>query len=556
MQQVFNISGQVSLVRRFVTVFAVFFCTLIVSLLLALGAVEVLSAARGYMNGERLWSVARHDAIYALTQYGQTRDPVYYERFRQALAIPLSDREARIEIDKEEYDYAKASAWLRRGGNHPDDIRGLILLYRCCAEFPYVAQAVAIWRESDVYLLRLQHLGDALHAEISSAAPARKRIDALLEQMRAVDAGIRPLERNFDATLDAAAQSLKSALAWAMYGVVSILIVLGAYLSSRVLARVRRSENDYRLLVNAFAHTADGIMILDTERRIVAVNHAFTTITGYTPEEVLGEVFIRPKTVKIPGPPLFAVWTDTLTAGRWEGELWNVRKNGELYPMRLSLSAVHDGRRGAVNHYVAVFSDISPHKAQEERLKYRAAHDSLTGLPNRAEFERACREAIERERLRGRRLAVLYIDLDDFKPVNDTHGHEVGDDLLRALAIRMKQMMRETDLVARVGGDEFSVLLTDLDDESRGYIVACKLLGLLSQPVVTKRGTHQVGASIGISVYPIDGDEPRALLRRADAAMYRVKQGGRGGVAFYSGQGESQTPSSETPRTQKIISDH
>lgn len=542
--------------RRFVTVFAVFFCTLIVSLLLALGAVEVLSAARGYMNGERLWSVARHDAIYALTQYGQTRDPVYYERFRQALAIPLSDREARIEIDKEEYDYAKASAWLRRGGNHPDDIRGLILLYRCCAEFPYVAQAVAIWRESDAYLLRLEHLGDALHAEISSAAPARKRIDALLEQMRAVDAGIRPLEQNFDATLDAAAQSLKATLAWAMYGVVSILIVLGAYLSSRVLARVRRSENDYRLLVNAFAHTADGIMILDTERRIVAVNHAFTTITGYTPEEVLSEVFIRPKTVKIPGPPLFAVWTDTLTSGRWEGELWNVRKNGELYPMRLSLSAVHDGRRGAVNHYVAVFSDISPHKAQEERLKYRAAHDSLTGLPNRAEFERACREALERERLRGRRLAVLYIDLDDFKPVNDTHGHEVGDDLLRALAIRMKQVMRETDLVARVGGDEFSVLLTDLDDESRGYIVACKLLGLLSQPVVTKRGTHQVGASIGISVYPIDGDEPRALLRRADAAMYRVKQGGRGGVAFYSGQGESQTSSSETPRVQKIISDH
>ncbi len=556
MQQVFNISGQVSLVRRFVSVFAVFFCILIVSLLLALGAVEVLSAARGYMNGERLWSVARHDAIYALTQYGQTRDPVYYERFRQALAIPLSDREARIEIDKREYDYAKASAWLRRGGNHPDDIRGLILLYRCCAEFPYVAQAVAIWRESDAYLLRLEHLGDGLHAEISSAAPSRKRIDAFLEQLRAVDAGIRPLEQTFDATLDAAAQSLKSTLAWVMYGVVSILIVLGAYLSSRVLARVRRSENDYRLLVNAFAHTADGIMILDTERRIVAVNHAFTTITGYTPEEVLGEVFIRPKTVKIPGPPLFAVWTDTRTAGRWEGELWNVRKNGELYPMRLSLSAVHDGRRGAVNHYVAVFSDISPHKAQEERLKYRAAHDSLTGLPNRAEFERACREAIERERLRGRRLAVLYIDLDDFKPVNDTHGHEVGDELLQTLGARMKQMMRDTDIVARVGGDEFSVLLTDLDEESRSYIVASKLLGMLSQPVVTKRGTHQVGASIGISIYPGDGDEPQTLLRRADAAMYRVKQGGRGGVAFYSGQGEVRTRSSETPLVRKIVSDH
>ncbi|MGE5240313.1 MAG: diguanylate cyclase domain-containing protein [Bacteroidota bacterium] len=556
MQQVFNITGQVSLVRRFVSVFTVFFCILIISLLLTLGALEVLSAARGYMTGERLWSVARHDAIYALTLYGQTRDPAYFERFRQALAIPLSDREARIEIDKPEYDYATASAWLRRGGYHPDDIRGLILLYRCCAEFPYFAQAVAIWRESDAHLLRLERLGDALHAEISTATPSHKQVNALLTQARAVDAGIIPLEQAFDATLDEAAQSLKTTLAWAIYAIVSALIVLGVYLSSRVLARVRRSENDYRLLVNAFAHTADGVMILDTARRIVAVNHAFTTITGYAPDEVLGEVFTRPKTVKIPGPPLFAVWTDTLSAGRWEGEVWNVRKNGELYPMRLSLSAVHDGRHGAVNHYVAVFSDISPHKAQEERLKYRAAHDPLTGLPNRAEFEHSCREAIERARLRGQRLAVLYIDLDDFKPVNDTHGHAVGDDLLRILGARMKQMMRETDLVARVGGDEFSVLLTELDEVTRSYIVACKLLGSLSQPVVTKRGTHQVGASIGISIYPDDGDDPPALLRRADAAMYRVKQGGRGGVAFYSGQAELPTQSAVTPPVRKNVPDH
>ena len=556
MQQVFNITGQVSLVRRFVYVLIVFFCILIISLLLALGAVEVLSAARGYMTGERLWSVARHDAIYALTLYGQTRDPAYFERFRQALAIPLSDREARIEIEKREYDYAKASAWLRRGGYQPDEIRGVILFYRCCAELPNFARAVAIWKESDTYLLRLERLGDGLHSEISSAAPSRKRIDELLEQVRAVDADVRPLEQAFDATLDEAARWLKSTLGWAIYAIVSLLIVLGVYLSSRVLGRIRRAEGHYRLLINAFAHTADGIMILDTARRIVAVNHAFTTITGYAPEEVLGEVFTRPKTVKIPGPPLFAVWTDTLSAGRWEGEVWNVRKNSELYPMRLSLSAVHDGRRGAVDHYVAVFNDISPYKADEERLKHLATHDPLTGLPNRAEFDRFCREAIDRARRHGQRVALLYIDLDGFKPVNDTHGHAVGDVLLRTLGARMKQVMRETDIVARVGGDEFGVLLADLDDVSRGYIVACKLLDMLSQPVVSKRGTHHVGASIGISIYPDDGDDPQTLLRRADAAMYRVKQGGRGGIAFYSMLAEPRTQSATPRPDQKITSDH
>ena len=285
-------------------------------------------------------------------------------------------------------------------------------------------------------------------------------------------------------------------------------------------------------------------MILDTARRIVAVNQAFTTITGYAPEEVVGHLLTRPQTLKIPGPTLYSIWADARTTGRWEGEVWNVRKNGELYTVRLSLSAVHDERRDAVSHYVAVFNDISPHKVHEEWLKHLATHDPLTGLPNRTEFERCCREAMARARRQGRRLAVLYIDLDKFKPVNDTYGHVTGDELLRVLSVRMQQMMRETDIVARIGGDEFSVLLADLDDVSSSYIVACKLLDMLSQPVVSRRGTHTVGASIGISAYPDDGNDPQTLLRLADAAMYRVKQGGRSGVSFYSAPSGTRSPAS------------
>lgn len=539
MEEVLNISGQASLVKRMVPVFAVFFCIVVISLLLTLGAMEAQSAARGYMTGERLASTARHDAIYALMLYGRTGDSMYYDRFRQALSIPMGDREARIEMDKPDYDYTEASEQLRQGGNHPDDVPGMIFLYRCCAEYSPFAGAVALWSQSDAYLNRLEQLGDEMHAEFSSRTHSRKRIGALLEQVRAVDAGVRPLEQAFDSTLDAAVRWLKYTLAWTIYVIVSIMVVLGVYMSSRVLARARRSEGDYRLLVNAFAHTADGVIILDTARRIVAVNHAFSTITGYAPEEVLGEVLTRPKTVKIPGPPLFAVWADARASGRWEGEIWNVRKNGELYPVRLSLSAVHDGRRGAINHYVAVFNDISPNKANEERLRHLATHDPLTGLPNRAEFERFCREAVERARRNRRHIALLYIDLDNFKPVNDTYGHLVGDGLLQTLAARMKKVIRETDIVARVGGDEFSVLLTELDDASSSYIVACKLLGMLSEPVPSKHGMHQVGASIGISTYPGDGEDSGTLLRHADAAMYRVKQGGRNGVAFYSVQAGS-----------------
>ena len=544
MQDVLNISGRASFVRRFVPVFSLSLGIIIISLLLTLGAMEMQSAARAYVAGEGLWSKAQRDAVYTLTLYAQTHEPVYFERYRRALAIPLNDRRARIEMDKPDYDYAEAHAGLLGGGNHPDDIPGMIRFYRCCAGYSYLARAVAIWKEGDTYIARLQGLGDDLHAEISSATPSRKRMEAILDQVRAVDAGVKPLEDAFTATLSELARWLRSTLAWAVSAIVSILVVLGIYLTARFMVRIRRAEEDYRLLANAIAHTADGVMILDAGRRIVAVNHAFTTITGYAPEEVVGHLFTRPQTLKIPGPTLYSIWSDARTAGRWEGEVWNVRKNGELYTVRLSLSAVHDERRGKVSHYIAVFNDISPHKAHEERLKHLATHDPLTGLPNRMEFERCCREAMARARRHGHRLAVLFIDLDKFKPVNDTYGHVAGDELLRALSVRMQQMMRETDVVARIGGDEFSVLLADLDDVSHSYIVACKLLDMLSQPVVSQRGTHTVGASIGISTYPDDGNDPQTLLRLADAAMYRIKQGGRSGVSFYSAPSGSRPPSS------------
>jgi len=534
MQDVLNISGRVSFVRRFVLVFSLSLGIIILSLLLALGAMEVLSAARAYVASEGLWSKAQRDAAYSLTLYAQTRDTKYYERYQQALSIPLSDHRARLEMDKPDFDYAKAHAALLDGGNHPDDIPGMIRLYRCCAEYSWFRRAVSIWEEGDKYIAQLQHLGRDLHAEISSGRSSPVRIEAILDQVRAVDAGVKPLEDAFTATLGEAVRWLKSTLAWTVFATISLLIVLGVYLSSRILGQARRTEDNYRLLADAFAHTAEGIMILDRKRRIVTVNHAFTTITGYAPEDVVGQMFARPQSVKIPGPTIYAVWEDVRSTGRWEGELWNVRRGGEVYPMRLSLSAVYDQRRGTIDHYVGVFNDISSHKANEERLKFLATHDPLTGLPNRGEFERFCREAMARARRRGLRVAVLYVDLDNFKPVNDTYGHAIGDELLKTIGDRMKQAVRETDTVARIGGDEFSVLLADIEDMSSSYIVACKLLDALSQPVATRRGAHLVGASIGVSTYPDDGNDPQTLLRLADAAMYRVKQGGRNGVSFYS----------------------
>jgi PAS domain S-box-containing protein len=213
---------------------------------------------------------------------------------------------------------------------------------------------VAKRKESDAYIARLQGLGDELHVQISSATPSQKRIEVALEQVRAVDAGVKPLEEAFTATLGQAVWRLRFALTWSVSAIISILVVLGIYLTARILVRTRRAEEGYRLLANAIAHTADGIMILDSGRRIVAVNHAFTRITGYAPEEVVGHLLTRPQTLKFPGPTLYSICG---CAERVAGRRGLERaQDGRLYTMRLEMSAVHDERHDAVSQYIAVFN--------------------------------------------------------------------------------------------------------------------------------------------------------------------------------------------------------
>jgi diguanylate cyclase (GGDEF)-like protein/PAS domain S-box-containing protein len=496
-------------------------------------ALEMLSAARSYVAGEGLWSKSQRDAVYYLTLYGQTRDPAYFLRYREALGVPLGDRQARLELEKDDYDYARAYSGFRQGGNNPDDIPGMIRVFRCCAEVSYFARAVAIWRRADEHIAHFEQLGERLRAEVASDAPSRQRIEAILGEVRVVDAEVRPLEEAFTSTLGEAVRWLKSTLVWGVSGVILVLIALGAWIASRTLADIRRTEDKYRIVANAFANTGDGVMILDAQRRIAAVNHAFTAITGYDAAEVVDTALTQPVSVELPGPTLDQVWSQVLATGGWEGEIWNLRKNGEVFAQRLNVSAVRDPG-GAASHYVAVFSDISPYKAYEAKLRHLATHDTLTGLPNRAEFERQCRDAIARARRVGRHVAVLFIDLDGFKSVNDACGHAAGDELLQALGARLCSALRATDSVGRLGGDEFGVLLADLESWVSSATVAQKLLNVLCEPVATAKGIHIVGASIGISAFPCDAEDAAVLLQLADAAMYHVKQAGRHGYHFHS----------------------
>ncbi len=292
-----------------------------------------------------------------------------------------------------------------------------------------------------------------------------------------------------------------------------------------------RNESQARLQAIVFDSVSEGIMITDVEGKIVAVNPAFTTITRYTPNEILGQ---KPRVLKSDrhDPDFYNdMWSHLNANGQWQGEVWNRRKNGQVYPQWLAISSVKN-RTGQTTHYVGVMIDITERKRAEDRLFFRATHDHLTGLPNRDHFHGRLVHAVAHSRNEQSLLAVMVIDLDGFKAINDTLGHLKGDTVLKIVARRLVACVRKTDLVARLGGDEFTIVLENLPDSTACSRIAQTIITSVSQPIWIDASSWSVGASIGISLCPQDGEDAATLLDHADVAMYRAKNQ-RSNYAFY-----------------------
>lgn len=270
----------------------------------------------------------------------------------------------------------------------------------------------------------------------------------------------------------------------------------------------------------------EGILITDASNRIVQVNQAFTKITGHAGTEVIG---LNPNLLSSGrhSPAFYvAMWQELTQYGHWEGEIWNRHHDGHIFPEWLSISRIVD-RGGQPSHYVAIFSDITERKQTEERIHHLALHDYLTDLPNRnLLFERAA-QTLTMARRYTRRFALIYLDLDHFKPINDAYGHDVGDALLCEVASRLRAHVRESDTVCRQGGDEFVVLLPEIDDDGAVRELACKLLTAVAAPYQLAGQELQVTVSIGLALYPEHGQDIDSLMQHADAAMYRAKRDGR-----------------------------
>ena len=310
------------------------------------------------------------------------------------------------------------------------------------------------------------------------------------------------------------------------------LIEQTAALVSLAIERVRVEER-LHLAASVFTHAREGIMITEPDGRIIDVNEAFTRITGYSREEALGQ---NPRFLKSgrQDRAFYAeLWRQLIGNGHWVGEVWNRRKNGEHYAEMTTISAVRD-EQGVTRQYVALFSDITELKEHEQQLQFNAHHDALTGLPNRVLLADRLLQAMGQARRRGQKLAVIYLDLDGFKDVNDRHGHGVGDQLLMAVAQGLRQALREGDTLARLGGDEFVAVLQDVENEQQMLAVASRVLAAAARPVSVDTAVVQVSASVGVTTYPqteeVDADQ---LLRQADQAMYQAKLAGKNRVHVF-----------------------
>lgn len=309
-----------------------------------------------------------------------------------------------------------------------------------------------------------------------------------------------------------------------------IALLCAALAQFVALRAARHVDAGIRLEAEAFEHSREGVVITDGERNIVRVNPAFSAITGYSEAEVLGR---NPRLLSsgLQDHGFYERMWDTIAhEGSWHGELWNRRRDGELYAESLSITRIDDAD-GRPQHYVSVFSDITERKRAEAEIQRLAHYDTLTGLPNRALLLDRALQALSLARRTGAPLALMFLDLDHFKTINDSFGHRVGDQLLIVAAQRLQSVMREHDTVSRQGGDEFVVILPGTAAEGAAA-VADKLLRLMAEPFAIDGQGMQVGASIGIALFPSDGEDFDALARAADAAMYRAKHAGRNRWCF------------------------
>lgn len=514
----------------------------VVLLLALLGCVSfyALSAVRGYVAGESLWSKAQKDAIFYLSLYADNRDEGTYAKYQQAMAVPEGNRELRVALEKPEPDMAMARKGLLQGGNHPEDFDGIIWLFLNFRHISYFARAMDLWTIGDNYLDQLDAIAGQMHDAIGGGSATAADTLRWKQQIAALNEAVTPAAKAFSDALGEGSRVLQRWLVSTNLVTAFLLIALALWITRKLLVQRHSMAEALQLEKEraqvTLASIGDGVIATDVTGAIAYMNPAAEQLTHWKAEQAAG----------LPLAALFNLLDEhaekddfTLIERILGGQLTGGSEHAKLI-QRLDGSTVSVNLVGApiqtdgrISGAVLVLHDMTQERQYIANLSWQASHDALTGLANRREFEQRLEQALTRTANGRGRQSLMFLDLDQFKLVNDTCGHAAGDELLRHICAVLQSCLRETDTLARLGGDEFGVLLEDCPPDQAERIAEHLRESVHSLHFVWKGRPFMTSVSIGLVHLNLLPATLELSLRAADMACYMAKEKGRNRVQVY-----------------------
>ncbi|WP_339543781.1 EAL domain-containing protein [Pseudomonas sp. RA_35y_Pfl2_P32] len=507
-----------------------------------LGGVSLytLSAVRGYVGGESLWSKSQKDAIYYLNLYVDNRDESIFRKYQQAMTVPEGGHELRVALDREPPDLEAARRGIIKGGNHPDDVPSLIWLYLNFRHFSYLQIAIDRWIEGDAYLVQLDNVAQDMRERITHNQATEVDMARWKAQIFAINEGVTPAAKAFS---DALGEGSRVILRWLLFTNLATalgLIALALLRTHKLLAQ-RHAFADALQLEKERAQITlqsigDGVITTDVEGAITYMNPAAEALTHWKAGQAVGQPLaalfnLLDENAQADGFTLIEHILSGQLSGSSEHAKLIQRLDGSTVSVTLVGSPIHTA--GKVSGTVLVLHDMTQERQYIANLSWQATHDTLTGLANRREFEFRLEQALHNLTRQPGRHALMFLDLDQFKLVNDTCGHAAGDELLRHICALLQSGLREGDTLARLGGDEFGILLENCAPESSEKIAETLRQTVQNLHFVWKGRPFVTTVSIGLVHVAQNPATLEALLRAADMACYMAKEKGRNRVQLY-----------------------
>lgn len=517
-----------------------FALVIVLQALLAGGSLYLLSAVRAYVSGESLWSKGQKDAIHYLRLYARHQNPEHFQLYQAAIAVPLGDHSFRIAMDQRPPNLDAARAGILQGRNHPDDVEAMIWLYANFSQLSYLQLAIERWAIGDQYIFALADLAHELQVSIASKPLTPAQLANWQERIEQINLGATPAAEAFSRILGEASREVQRLLMLANLLTAALLIGLAVLRTRKLL--IQREQADHALETEkrraqvTLAAIGDAVISLDQDGRVAYMNPTAEQLTGCSAEQAQGQAFEALFSIidEQPGEhhePLLQAILAGHSRSLCDHTKLIVRPDGSSVAVNLvGTPILIDGQ---VSGAVMVLHDMTRERQFVASLSWQASHDALTGLLNRREFEYRVSQLLERLQHEQRRHALMFLDLDQFKVVNDTSGHAAGDELLRQVCTELQAHLREGDTLARLGGDEFGVILENCPADAAERIAEALRRSVEALRFVWNGRPFAISVSVGLVQVSEGHSTLEALLRTADMACYSAKEKGRNRVHAY-----------------------